>query len=97
MDILVDIRNQQHFFTVSGPHARIQQLVDQIHAVLCVSPECQQLYFGGAPVDVDKTFAEYGMKEESLVHVRVLAGAFDELLLRVRDGRLNDEAGKRRY
>ena len=85
MNILVDIRSQQHFFQVSGPHTRIRDLVDQIHAVLCIAPECQQLYFSGAPVDTDKTFSEYGMKEESLVFVRVLDGAFDELLLQLRD------------
>ena len=94
MNILVDIRSQQHFFQVSGPHANIRELVDQIHAVLCIAPECQQLFFSGAPVDTDKTFSEYGMKDESLVFVRVLAGAFDELLLQIRDRRENYQGGE---
>ena len=85
MNILVNIRDKQEFFQVSGPHAPIHELVQRIHAVLCIAPECQQLHVNGTAVDPSKTFAEYGLREESSVYVTVSAGAFDDLLLRVRE------------
>ena len=91
MNILVDIKGHQHFYTVDGPQVPLAALAQQIHAATCIAPEFLQLSLHGAALDFSKSFAEYGIGDESLLYGCALPGACDEWLLAVRNGNVDGD------